>query len=139
MLASGHVSVPDVIALEKAARERGLCKIVITHPEAPFIAMPVETQADLASEGVFFERCYVEDTATMNYADTLEQIAAVIRQVGFESTVLSTDFGQAISPPPVRGLRAYLSGLVALGFGPGQIQQMAGDTPAHLLGLDASR
>jgi hypothetical protein len=138
MLGTGHVSVTESVALVKASRERGLRKIVITHPEAPFIAMPVEVQLELSGEGVFFERCFVDTTAVMNFAVNLDRIAAVIRQVGITSTVLSTDFGQASNPPPVEGLRAYLSGLAIRGFKEEQIRLMAGDIPAYLLELDSS-
>jgi microsomal dipeptidase-like Zn-dependent dipeptidase len=92
----------------------------------------------LSGEGVFFERCFVDTTAVMNFAVNLDRIAAVIRQVGITSTVLSTDFGQASNPPPVEGLRAYLSGLAIRGFKEEQIRLMAGDIPAYLLELDSS-
>jgi hypothetical protein len=135
ILGTGHLSVEETVALVRLAQERGLRKIVVTHPEAPFIRMPIATQAELAGERVFFERCYVFTMPSTGATVSVADIAAQIRSVGPDSTVLSTDFGQAANPSPVDGMRAYLAGLAAHGFGPGDIRLMAGETPARLLGL----
>lgn len=55
--------------------------------------------------------------------------------MGGESTVLSSDLGQAANPPPVQGLRGYLAGLLELGFRWDEVRRMAATTPAWLLGL----
>jgi hypothetical protein len=135
ILGTGHISPQESMALVRLARQKGLRKIVVTHPEAHFTWMEPEMQKEIAGKGVFFERCYVDTTPVMNSTVSIAQIAEHIRAVGVESTILSTDFGQAASPPPVEGMRAYLAKLAAEGFSPDQIQRMAGENPAHLLGL----
>ena len=135
ILATGHVSPAESVALANCARQRGVRKILVTHPEAAFIRMPAELQASLARAGVFFERCYVDTTPFMDSAVKLAEIAEMIRRIGVGSTVLSTDFGQAGNASPVEGMRAYLAGLSAEGFRPQEIQRMAGENPADLLGL----
>jgi hypothetical protein len=135
ILATGHVSPAESVALASCARQRGVRKILVTHPEAAFIRMPVEIQASLAKEGVFFERCYVDTTPLMDSAVKLAEIANRIRRIGAGSTVLSTDFGQLRNPSPMEGMRAYLTGLSIEGFRPQEIQKMAGENPSDLLGL----
>ena len=97
--------------------------------------MPVETQKELASDGVYFERCYVDTTPTMKSTVTVAEIASHIQDVGVQYSVVSTDFGQAISPPPVEGMRAFLAKLSQNGISSEEIQKMAGKNPAYLLDL----
>jgi len=135
VLATGHISPGESAVLVREAVQRGVKKVLVTHPEAAFIRMGLELQESIAREGVFFERCYVDTTPTMDCEVSLDEIAHAIRTVGVHSTVLSTDFGQRRRPAPVEGMRAYLSGLMGLGFTRHEIQKMAGETPAYLLGL----
>ena len=135
ILGSGHISPKELALLARAARQHSLHKFLVTHPEAAFIRMPLAMQETLASEGAYFERCYVDTTPLLNSTVSVEEIAGAIRTVGLSSTVLSTDFGQAGNPPPVQGLRAYLAELSELGFTLQELHRMAGATPANLLGL----
>ena len=134
ILGTGHLAIEETAALVRLARQRGLRKIVVTHPEARFIRMPVEAQMEMAAEGVFFERCYIHDMARPGVAAGAE-IAAQIRKVGVDSTVLATDFGQAHNPAPVDGMRAYITALNAQDFTNQELRHMASENPAHLLGL----
>lgn len=134
ILGTGHLAIEETLALVRLARQRGVRKIVVTHPEARFIRMPVEAQMEMAGEGVFFERCYIHDMARPD-ADAGAEIAAQIRRVGIDSTVLATDFGQVHNPAPVDGMRAYLEALNAQGFTNQELRRMASENPAHLLGL----
>jgi hypothetical protein len=135
ILGTGHLSRAETAALVQLATARGLRKIVVTHPEAYFLRLSAAEQLELAGEGVYFERCYVFTTPVTESPIQVAEIAAHIRQVGVESTVLSTDFGQPASPAPVDGMRAYLSGLLASGLSLHAIRRMAGENPADLLGL----
>lgn len=136
ILGTGHLPVAETVALVRLARERGLRKILVTHPEARFINMSVETQQEISGEGVYFERCFNDATPLGGEGGiTLEEIARQIRCVGVDSTVLSTDYGQVGHPAPTEGLRDYLAGLSQCGFTWPELRRMAGDTPAYLLGL----
>jgi len=135
ILGTGHLPVSETVALVRLARERGVRKILVTHPEAPFIAMGVSTQIELRGDGLFFERCYNGSARNEGDGRGLERIAAEIRAVGVESTVLSSDYGQAEHPAPTEGLREYLARLSALGFASAELQCMAGSNPALLLGI----
>jgi len=135
ILGTGHLSAEETLAVVALARERGVRKILVTHPEAPFIRLSPEAQEALRREGVFFERCFVFSTMATGAPVSVAEIAAQIRRVGIESTVLSTDLGQAGNPSPPAGLRSYLADLLGEGFTWGDLRIMAGENPSGLLGL----
>lgn len=135
IFATGHLSVEEILALVEVARERGMEKFLITHPDSPLIQMPVETQIEISEDFIFFERCFVDTTSAMNHATTVEEIAEKIIKVGADTTVVTTDFGLGTLPPPVDGMREFLSGLSRAGMSSNDIQKMARETPSFLLGL----
>ena len=135
ILGTGHLAVDEIMALVRLAKDRGVGKIIVTHPEAPFIRMPAAVQTEVSGDGVFFERCFVFTTPSTGSLVSIAEIADQIRRVGIASTVLATDFGQVDNPPPVEGMRAYLAALLGQGFNPRDLRRMAGDNPAHLLDL----
>ena len=71
----------------------------------------------------------------MNFAVTVDEIAAVIRKVGVESTIITTDFGSHLVTTPVDGMREYLTKLTTRGFGLKEINHMTGENPAELLDI----
>jgi hypothetical protein len=135
ILATGHISVEETLALVKIAREHGLRKILITHPESSIIRMPIETQVELAGEDLYFERCYVETTPPTGSKVTIQEIAAGIRYVGVDSTIITSDFGLASLPAPVQGMREYIAKLLDEGIQLHEINQMASENPAYVLDL----
>jgi hypothetical protein len=134
ILATGHLSVPEIVVLVEAAAKAGVRKVVITHPEVPWVDMSIAIQQELRDLGAFFERCYVS-TFSQGGAVPLARITSDIQQVGVASTVLTTDLGAVGPPAPVQGMRAFLSALQKEGFSDREIRVMAGETPAMLLGL----
>jgi hypothetical protein len=137
VLATGHISIEEIRALVREAKNLGVEKIVIDHPELPWVDIPVSVQKDLAGFGVFFERCFASTLPQI--ADIpMARIAAEITQLGIQSTVLATDCGAVVTPSPVHGMRRYLAALIDAGFSVAEIRHMAGTNPARLLGIDES-
>jgi hypothetical protein len=133
ILGTGHISVPEIVVVVREARRLGLRKVLVTHPEASFVAVPAEVQRELAGIGAFFERCY--ETVLANPELGIAGAARRIREVGTASTVISSDLGQADNPSPVEGLRSYLAGLLSAGITRDEVRLMAAENPAMLLGL----
>lgn len=135
ILGTGHLSSPEILALVPAARELGVRKIVITHPEHPPVQMPLPQQKDLRDRfGVFFERCLISTPFGGGHLP-FEALAEVIRQVGPETTIIATDFGQAHNPSPADGLACYIANLRVHGFADAAIARMSQENPAQILGL----
>ncbi len=132
ILSTGHLSPKESLTLVEGAQRKGIERIVITHPDHFYVQMPVEMQKDLASRGVFFDRCF--PTARTSPL-TMEGMAKRIREVGVDSTILTSDFGQPENPFPVDGLRGYIQQLIGLGFSLQEIDQMVRINPSKLLNL----
>lgn len=125
ILGTGHLSAAEIVTLVRAAREHGINKILVTHPEAPFIDLPISTQCELAGLGCLFERTWVFTTPALGSVLGPERLIHDIREVGWESTVLATDMGQVGNPPPVEGFLAFVQACRAAGFDESMIQRMA--------------
>lgn len=137
VLATGHLSAAESLLLIRAAVRRGLDRLLVTHPDTAFVHMPNDIQRELAAAGAALERCFV-DTTDKPGALTTAFLAQQIREIGYATTILTTDLGQAHNPSPVTGLRAYLAALTAEGLSPKELHHMAGTLPAALIGLGES-
>jgi len=132
ILSTGHLSLRETRVLIREAKRKKIQKILVTHPDHHLLAIPVEDQQNLAREGVYFDRCFpTEEMCVL----TMEKMAALIREVGVSSTVLSTDFGQPQNPTPVEGMNLYIRGLKGYGFSDREIDQMVKVNPARLLNI----
>ena len=132
VLATGHVSYPEMLAVAKAANEAGVERLVITHPEFPTLALSVDQQMELARHGAFFERCFVT-----GYSGKVawEVMHNNIRKVGSSTTILSSDLGQVSTPWAGDGLVAFIANLLEAGFGESEIETMSQVNPAQVLGV----
>jgi len=135
ILATGHIGLEGNERLVRLAKEAGVKKIGDTHPEFEAVRMPVDMQKRLAAQGVFFERCFYATNS--NQKLPIEEIARDIREVGWESTVLASDFGQNFNAPPVEGLRRFLEELARCGIPEKHLSAAVTNHPASLLGLQA--
>ncbi len=88
----------------------------------------------MAERGVYFERTF---NVTLRGAAglTMAALADRIRDVGYTSTVLATDFGQTENPLPVEGMLAYVQGLLDNGFTEAEVRQMSATNASALLDL----
>ena len=118
----------------RAAQRAGVRHILVTHPELPVISMPITVQIELAGLGAFFERCLLSVRAYNQYVK-IANIADAIWKVGYETTVLATDFGQVHNPPPSQGMQSFVAELLGLGVQHTQMERMIKVNPRWLLGL----
>ncbi len=132
VLGTGHLSPEETRLVVRRACALGVERIVVTHPEAPLVAMPIELQCELARQGAMFERCYLSLVDGM----PAEEMLAQIRAVGAKSTILATDLGQQSNVPPVDGMRAYHDALVGVGMSESEWTLMASINPSRLLGVE---
>jgi hypothetical protein len=134
ILATGHLSSAEIRALAKEVKEAGLRKFVVTHPESAISWMSNEEQRALLPYGAWFERCYF---ATTKLGQSLDPavIAETIKEVGAETTVLSSDLGQVDNPDPLEGFRDYLESLLTCGISQEAIHIMIHENPSRLLGI----
>ena len=138
ILSSGHLEPSETLLLFAEARERGVERLVVTHPHADFVGMSVEQMREAARLGALNEMHYAFTTPAIQPPQRLADIAATIRAVGIEHCILATDGGQSINPPPVEMLRLFIDGLIDLGFTPEEIAYMTIEAPGRLLAMEAA-
>ncbi len=134
MLATGHLSIPEVRPLIKAAKERGVKRLYLNHPEY-IINGTIEEQKELAREGVFIEHLAIFMYPMWPTKWGIDGIAQMIREVGPERTVLATDLGQVHNPPPAEGLRMFIRVLMEKGIPKEHLKMMVQDNPTYLLNI----
>jgi len=136
VLATAHISIPEIYAITTEARRRQI-KVTITHPltEAAGSPLTIEQQKELVNKGAYIEHCFVAcmpSLGSLNPAVMVEYIKAV----GVEHCILSTDFGQAFNPPPAEGSRMMLGTMLRLGLSEKELEILVKVNPAKLLDLD---
>jgi hypothetical protein len=131
VLATGHLSGPEILAVVRAARAEGVRRVVVTHPEFTSQRLPVEQQRELAGEGALLERCFTTPfTGKIGWEDLFDNI----RAVGVEHSVLSSDLGQPFNPPVEDGLALFADRLLEAGFKEDEIHKMAVENSRFVAG-----
>jgi Family of unknown function (DUF6282) len=132
VLATGHLSRDEIVAVVDAAVELGIETIVVTHPEFPAQDIGIEDQIQLAAKGALLERCF---TTPHTGKVTWERVFETIRATGVEHSVLSTDLGQVFNPPVEDGLPLMADRLLEAGFDDQEIHTMAVTNTRRLAGV----
>jgi hypothetical protein len=130
ILATGHISPGEMPAVVKAAKEHGVKRIVITHPEFPTTCLTLEQQQELTQYDVFFERCF---TTPLTGKIAWDRVFENIRTIGASTTILSTDLGQSNNPFVDEGMTMFVDKLLDGGFPETDIQQMARHNATQIL------
>ena len=140
VLGTGHISAQEAIIVCKAAREAGVQKVVVTHPEWWLVGMTVEEQVKLVKDyDVILERCYAQNKgvgAGNGYLSNLPDNLEIIKTVGYKNVLISTDGGQVENPAWEEADQEYLQYMADHGIPEEQVRYMSHDLPARLLGLE---
>ncbi len=107
---------------------------MVTHPELDTTRISDEKQKGLFRYGACFERCYF---ATTDLGQSLDPsvIAHSIKEVGPESTIISSDLGQVGNPDPLEGFRDYAQKLLNCGINEEALHLLIRENPSRLLGI----
>ena len=134
VLASGHVSAQEALLMFEEGRKAGVRGMVATHGMGAPTSLTAEQAQQAAKLGAFIE--FVSGTlATPNGQAKVDGLAADVRKVGVEHAILSSDLGQAGNALPADGFATYMDALRKKGFTDQEIDRMAKQNPARLLGL----
>ena len=99
VLGTAHVSPKEAFVVVEAARDAGVKKIVITHPEWWVVDMRMEDQIRLVKDyDVILERCYAQNMGGGAYKSNLPDNLEIIKTVGYEHVMVDTDGGQTENP-----------------------------------------
>ncbi|MFI1988912.1 DUF6282 family protein [Actinoplanes sp. NPDC020271] len=131
VLATGHLSAPEIVAAVDAAADAGVRRIIVTHPEFTSQQLDPDTQRHLASRGALLERCF---TTAYTKKVSWELLFRHIREAGPENSILSSDLGQPFNPPVEDGLALLADRLLDAGFTDDEVRTMAVTNTRRVLG-----
>ncbi|MHB8429897.1 MAG: DUF6282 family protein [Acidimicrobiales bacterium] len=132
-----HLGTRERFIVIEEARKAGVERVLITHPQFSVNRASAEQQAEMGRLGAYVGLyMYGAVPHFNNPGCDREEMLEVIRKVGPERLVLSTDHGSMLLPPPVEGMKLYVRLLLALGVDREDIETMVKHNPAWLLGLD---
>ncbi|MEO3924187.1 DUF6282 family protein [Micromonosporaceae bacterium B7E4] len=134
VLATGHLDGPEILAVVHAAKQEGVRRIVVTHPEFTSQRLPATQQRELAEAGALLERCF---TTAYTGKVSWDHLFNNIRTVGVTHSVLSSDLGQPFNPPVEDGLALFADRLLDAGFTEQEVHTMAVVNSRHVAAASA--
>lgn len=136
ILSTCHLSVPEIRRLVPLARERGVEKILITHPFFKVPGLDLETLRELVDHGAYAEFGYCTISPMWNHAP-LTRVVEAIRALGASRSLLMSDTGQRHNPMPAEALRIFAQSVYESGIPEDDVGRMIRDNPLELLELPA--
>lgn len=134
VLATGHVSHHEAKMIAEQALKMNI-PVILTHVAGRHIAMPINMQKDLAEKGAFVEHCYIFYKDRLNPEDyPLSETARMIKEVGADHVIVSSDSGQTKNPLPSECLKHYVGLLSKFGITKEDWQKILIKNPKRLLG-----
>jgi hypothetical protein len=131
VLASGHVSPQEAIALFTEAKARGVGRMIATHP---FGVATLEQQREMISLGAYPEYTFLA-CMPARARMTPQELVSTLRKLGVEHCIVTTDFGQWMNPPPAEGMRMAIAALLDAGMLPEDVSALVKGNPAQLIGV----
>ncbi len=136
ILGTCHLSPKEIVALVRGARERGVEKIVVTHPHFRVPNFDLDTLEEVAKMGAMPEFGYCTVSPAWQYAG-VDKVAASIERIGASRCLLVSDTGQRHNPLPSEALRIFAQCIFEKGVAAEDVRKMIATNPLDLLDADA--
>ena len=136
VLGTGHLSPEEIFRVVEAARNAGVRKIVVTHPEWWMVGMSLEDQVRLVQDNdIILEHCFAQPMGGGKYKSNLPLNLEAIQACGYKNVMVSTDGGQVENPFWEAALEQYIQYLADHGISEEQIFYMTHEIQTRLLNL----
>ena len=132
LVATGHLSAEEVAEVVRCAVAAGVHRLLVQHPCFPVPALGADELEPLVRAGAVLELTALSVSPAW-HTSTIAEAAALLQRFGGEHVVLSSDAGQAESPPPPESLRAFAQSLHEAGVPEGELRKALVETPTRLL------
>jgi len=132
VLATGHASAEEVVALVAHIRERRLrIRLLLNHVFFTVPALSVDQLQGLQSDAVWFETAYftVSSKGVLDVADVAERL----RALPDARWVMVSDSGQPTNRRSPDALAEFARGLIDAGLDAARVRRMLADEPRRLL------
>jgi hypothetical protein len=135
VLASGHVSAQEALLIFEEGQRLGVRGMVATHGMSSPTSLTAAQAQQAVRFGAFIE--FVSGTLANTSAQArIDRLAEDIRTIGVDHAILSSDLGQAGNALPADGFATFIEALRKKGFTDQELDRMAKQNPARLLGLE---
>jgi hypothetical protein len=151
---TGHVSAEEGVRLVELSEEYNIDKVLVSSAVSKISSMDQLYQmADRAfieftlaaythttsipKTHYYIEREYasIDEGMEREPSGGLRKVVDIIKELGPERCILSTDFGVYTLPDPVEGLREFIACFLDLGIPPNDIKKLVKTNPEKLLGI----
>jgi hypothetical protein len=134
VLATGHSAPRETLLILREAKRQGVQRMIVTHAMNTPVSMSLAEMREAAGLGAYIE--FVGGSLTTPDAEArINRYAEAMRQIGPEFCILSSDLGQQGNALPPDGFGDFLVSLRRRGFTSQDVDRMAKQNPARLLGL----
>lgn len=135
MVTGGHMSPDSITQLFTAARDKGITRMVLNHPDYVVDADPDKCH-ELVRLGAYVEHeaGFYDPEGTKKWDPKL--LLDWIEDIGPERTVIASDLGQEGRPMPVDAFIRVATALLDLGLDEKSLRLVFCDNPAFLIGLE---
>ncbi len=135
VVCSGHMSYEESTKMFDAAIQKGITKMVATHPLAELSRFTLEQIQELAAKGVYIEHVYGTLMPRLGSMDPSDYVDCV-KLVGAEKCIMGTDLAQVWDMPPADGMRHFIAMMIQFGCTPNEVEMMSKKNPAKLLDME---
>jgi len=142
MLATGHLGVDESHVLLAEAKQRGITKLVVHTVNYHVMKFPLADLKEMVAQyGAALEFGFSSlpnglwDPADPARVTSVGDIGEIMRAVGPENCLVSSDCGMFSMPMPIEAMRIWIEHLKYLRFTPAEIDAMTKHVAARLLGL----
>jgi hypothetical protein len=133
-LATGHITPAEGLMVLREARKQGITRMVVTHAAGPPVNMSLAQMKEAVSLGAYIE--FVGGFVIGSRAVfTVQQYADMMRALGTDHVILSSDTGQVNRPFPDDTIALVAGQLKAKGLTAAELHQIMVENPAKLLGI----
>jgi hypothetical protein len=142
VLGTAHVSPQEGLAALAAAKALGVRRMVVTHAAAPVCDYSEEQMRAAITLGARIEFCalnHLPETgggpakAAARRFRAPADLVALIRRLGADDCLLTSDLGQVGAPEPVSGFAGFLVAMREAGLTRSETASLAGAAPLALL------
>ena len=137
VLGTGHGDPDEINVVVEKAAEMGLAnRLMIDHPTW-MIGATLDQVKHWAQLGCYIEHIAALSVSSSSHRDVpLEHVVELIRMVGPEQSILSSDYGQGDNGDPIEGFGQFFDELIELGITKEEIVLMSNTNPSKLLCLE---
>ncbi len=132
IIATGHVSVEESLAMIDEAGRLDFSSIIFNHPNSHSIGAKIEDMELMASKGAYIEFCALGLMPVFQIVRP-DDLKNMIRRIGVDKCILSSDYFFEWAPSPPEMLKLAVSSLLSVGMEEEEIVQIARTNQEKLL------